>query len=258
MELLETNVYEFILYKIDDLDYDPMKNIIKIEEEDGQKVYKENDFVKEIIEKDREFRQKQIEQGKASPFELVDVDKIEATDRINESSIVNTTIKNDLNQLNNTKLKQVQSLKSKDLEGSQVSKSKVSAMADSKEPTLEENNSKKKGDYLFVDNKQPKFPDKPNKAQVKIPKGTEVRGQLKKDKDAKIMALNAEEYGKYQGKDQGLRFEDEKKKLTPEEAMQNEISHYMNDREKYDGKFNEDEEGKDVGFKRYEKIYVRI
>jgi len=57
-EHLDKKVYEYIIDRIDDSAYDPMNNIIKIKEDESRKVYKENDFVREIIEKDREFKQR--------------------------------------------------------------------------------------------------------------------------------------------------------------------------------------------------------
>ena len=55
---LDKKVYEFLLDRIDDVKYDPMDNIIKIRKDESRQVYEENDFVKEIIDKDNEFRKK--------------------------------------------------------------------------------------------------------------------------------------------------------------------------------------------------------
>jgi len=115
----------------------------------------------------------------------------------------------------------------------------------------------KKGEAVFIDATIPSMPPRQNKSKMVIDKELDVRTRLKKDKTAKVMSLDAEEYKKYKGKDDGLVIDEPKKKLTPEQAMDNAIGQYMNDREQYDGKFNPEENDDGQGYDRYKKIYVR-
>ena len=169
--------------RIDDVKYDPMENIVKIRKDEGRQVYEENDFVKEIIDKDNEFRKRfedEIEGGS-----LISVDQ-----RTDQSQIAGdkATLTSGLND----SLKGVQNFKEESHQSAPTetglnTKTKAKGVREVKLKNQNEIAIKpaqandqiarqvKDSEVIIVDIAKPKLPPRENKAVMEIKKGYDLR-----------------------------------------------------------------------------------
>lgn len=109
---------------------------------------------------------------------------------------------------------------------------------------------------LIIEGKVPRSPLRLNKFQQSMKKEPGLNERLKYAKQNVYKSMDVGEGPKYEGKDNGLVLEEPKKKLTPEQMMENVFNEYMSERQQYDGKFNPTDQDHDrQNYDQYKKIF---
>lgn len=256
LDIVEPKVVDYVIDRIDDQKYDPVGKIDKVNADTPSA--KENDFVKEIIEKERKFNKIMGIQD--------DLPMPELSAEPGEKSVVGIRInKGDESSIRSSVGRSRGESPLKAMKDSiDVSLSLQNRSVDSKSNNSGTNRSKllpaaekpKKGEMLIIEGKVPRSPLRLNKFQQSMKKEPGLNERLKYAKQNVYKSMDVGEGPKYEGKDNGLVLEEPKKKLTPEQMMENVFNEYMSERQQYDGKFNPTDQDHDrQNYDQYKKIF---
>lgn len=256
LDIVEPKVVDFVIDRIDDPKYDPVGKIEKVNKDAPPP--KDNDFVKEIIEKERKFNKLMgIQEDSFMP---------EHSAEPGEKSVVGIRVnKGNENSIRSSVSKSRADSPLKGMKDSiDVSLSLQNRSIDSKSNNSTTNRSKpvpaaeraKKGEVLIIEGKNPRSPLRLNKFQQSMKKEPGLNERLQYAKQNVYKSMDAREGPLYEGKDNGLILDEPKKKLTPEQMMENAFNQYMSERQQYDGKFNPTDQDNDAqNYDQYKKIY---
>lgn len=252
---VEPKVVQFVVDRVDDNNYDPVGKIERANKE--ERAPKDNDFVKEIIEKERKFNKIMGVPDDAILPEL-------STEP--ERSVVGIRVnKGEENSIRSSVSKSRADSPVKAMKDSiDVSLSLHNRSVDSKSNRSGIDRSKlvpaadkpKKGELLIIENKVQRSPLRLNKFQQSMKKDPGLNDKLKYARQNIYKSMDASPGKLYEGKVTELVLDEPKKKLTPEQMMENAFNQYMSEREQYDGKFNPAEQDNDKqNYDQYKKIY---
>lgn len=229
---VDAKVMDYIIDRIDDVSYDPIAKMnVYIESTDNR----DNDFVKDIIEKERKFNKSM--HAKVDGIDVIGV-RISSNDG-NRQSIDRST----------------------DRSVNKMTDSIDKSMTDNRQSINRSINDKtdrsvKKAEAFIVDGGKIERPARELKSKLRLDKGQDLRDRLKKDHASLVMSLDASQYSDYRGKDNGFKLTADKPKLTAEQMMTNALNDYMTDRQQYDGKFNDNDDNEDKrNYGDYKKIF---
>ena len=267
-EILQKNldpaVYAYILDKIDDVRYDPMEKIMPMRlEEKISEEEKDNDFVIDIIKKEREFN-----------AQLGILDDEEARSAANiasvfqESQIQKVTSVSDVIALESARGSkptddQEFALKVKPSQkqhtGNKRGASKQDVIAQNASDTTTTPNPQPGSTAFFIPSTLPPVPPRPNKALMKVSPELDLRKKVKGNKMAEQMLRDAVTYDEYKGTEHpSYRPDPPEDNVQPEEVLDTAFKHYFGERGQYTGKFDPGEDGEenDPGYERYKKVFV--
>jgi hypothetical protein len=264
---LETDVYTYIIDKIDDLRYDPMDHIMPLKSGTSDQVsMEENDFVIDIIEKERQFNaelgQKEYDDSQTAQeikeaFKLSQIQKVASVSDVIALETGRTSFQNSQESFKKVTKVNQSSQKQKSTTKSQK---KVSGTASSGEISDSQKEQIGRPTAFFIPSTLPPVPGRPNQAMMQVSPKYDLRQRKKGSKMADQMYRDAQTYDSYKGQeDPFYKPAPEPGPIQPQDVLDTAFKHYFGERAEYLGKFDPTQDAEqldDPGYERYKKIFV--